>query len=56
MLKSILAIVLVLNQAPPEPPGISFQLDTSGPMRLSSIRDPSKVPAEVRIVSMLLTR
>ena len=36
--------------------GISFQLDTSGPMRLSSIRDPSNVPAEVRIVSMLLTR
>ena len=36
--------------------GISFQLDTSGPMRLSSVRDPSKVPTDIRIVSMLLTR
>ena len=36
--------------------GISFQLDTSGPTRLSSIRDPSKVPIDTRIVSMLLTR
>ena len=36
--------------------GISFGLDTSGPARLASIRDPSKVPADLRIVSMLLTR
>ena len=35
---------------------ISFQLDSSGPTRLSSIRDPSRMPADVRIVSMLLTR
>lgn len=36
--------------------GISFQLDTSGPTRLASIRDPSKVPSDIRIVSMLLSR
>lgn len=35
---------------------ISFQLDTSGPWALWSIRDPAQVPAGVRIVSMMLTR
>ena len=35
---------------------ISFQLDTSGPVSLWSIRDPEQVPAGVRIVSMMLTR
>jgi len=36
--------------------GISFQLDTSGPVRLWSIRDPAKIPSDVRIIGMLLTR
>ena len=36
--------------------GISFQLDTSGPLPLWSIRDPAQVPADVRIVSLMLTR
>jgi hypothetical protein len=36
--------------------GISFQLDTSGPGQLSSIRDPRQVPKHVRVVSMMLTR
>jgi hypothetical protein len=35
---------------------ISFQLDTSGSTALSSIRDPEKVPVDVRIVSLMLTR
>lgn len=35
---------------------ISFQLDTSGLAGLSSIRDPEKVPGNVRIVSLMLTR
>ena len=35
---------------------ISFQLDNSGPTPFWSIRDPSKVPVDIRIVSMLLTR
>lgn len=35
---------------------ISFQLDTSGPVSLWSIRDPERVPDSVRIVSMMLTR
>lgn len=35
---------------------ISFQLDTSGPTELWTIRDPAQVPAGVRIVSMMLTR
>jgi hypothetical protein len=35
---------------------ISVELDASGPMALSSIRDPEKVPAGVRIVSLMLTR
>ena len=34
----------------------SFQLDTSGPMKLWSIRDPQQVPATVRIMSIMLTR
>jgi hypothetical protein len=34
----------------------SFQLDTSGPVALWSIRDPEQVPADVRIVSLMLTR
>lgn len=36
--------------------GISFQLDTSGPVPLWSIRDPGQVPKDVRIVSLMLTR
>jgi len=36
--------------------GISFQLDTSGPQPLASLREPSRVPGDIRIVSMLLTR
>jgi hypothetical protein len=36
--------------------GASFQLDTSGPVNLSSIRDPQQVPATVRIVSIMLNR
>jgi hypothetical protein len=36
--------------------GISFQLDTSGPVRLWSIRDPAQIPPDVRITGMLLTR
>ena len=36
--------------------GISFQLDTSGPVQLWSIRDPAQVPPDVRIIGMLLTR
>jgi hypothetical protein len=35
---------------------ISFRLDTSGPAPLSSIRDPERVPVDVRIVSLMLTR
>ena len=34
---------------------ISFQLDTSGAAGLLSIRDPEKVPVDVRIVSLMLT-
>ena len=36
--------------------GISFQLDTSGSKPLWPIREPSRVPDGIRIVSMLLTR
>jgi len=36
--------------------GISFELDTSGPKPLWSIRDPGDVPKDVRIVGMMLTR
>jgi hypothetical protein len=36
--------------------GISFQLDTSGPVPLWSIREPGQVPNGVRVVSMMLTR
>lgn len=36
--------------------GISFQLDTSGPVQLWSIRDPAQVPPDTRIIGMLLTR
>lgn len=36
--------------------GISFQLDTSGPPPLWSIREPGQVPSGVRVVGMLLTR
>jgi len=36
--------------------GISFQLDTSGPIPLWSIREPDKVPGDVRVVRMMLTR
>jgi hypothetical protein len=35
---------------------ISFQLDNSGPTHLAALRDPAKVPPDVRIVGMLLTR
>jgi len=35
---------------------ISFELDNTGPTRLSAVRDPAKVPLDVRIVGMLLTR
>ena len=35
---------------------ISFQLDTSGPVALWSIRDPDRIPNGTRIVSMMLTR
>ena len=34
----------------------SFQLDTSGPVKLWSIRDPQQVPVTVRIVSIMLTK
>jgi hypothetical protein len=36
--------------------GTSFQLDTTGTVPLWSIRDTSKVPGTVRIVSMLVTQ
>lgn len=36
--------------------GISFQLDTSGPVQLWSIRDPARIPPDTRIMGMLLTR
>jgi hypothetical protein len=36
--------------------GISFQLDTSGDAPLRSSRDPARVPAGVRITSLLITR
>ncbi len=36
--------------------GISFQLDQTGQKDLWKIREPSKVPGEVRISSMLVTR
>jgi hypothetical protein len=36
--------------------GISFELDTSGAVPLWSIRDPARVPGNVRITGMLLTR
>jgi hypothetical protein len=36
--------------------GISFQLDTSGPVPLWEIREPTRVPKDVRVVSMMLTR
>jgi hypothetical protein len=36
--------------------GISFELDTSGPKPLWSIRDPGEVPKDVRVVGMMLTR
>ena len=36
--------------------GISFELDTSGPEPLWAVREPGKVPKDVRIVGMMLTR
>lgn len=36
--------------------GVSFELDTSGPRPLWSIRDPGEVPKDVRVVGMMLTR
>jgi len=36
--------------------GISFQLDTSGSVPLTPIRDPAQVPNGVRVISMMLTR
>ena len=36
--------------------GISFELETSGPKPLWSIRDPNEVPKDVRVVGMMLTR
>jgi hypothetical protein len=39
-----------------EPLGISFMLDVSGQPGLRSIRDPTSVPDDVRIIGMFLTR
>jgi hypothetical protein len=35
---------------------ISFQLDISSQVSLRSVRDPARVPPDIRIMSMLLTR
>jgi hypothetical protein len=39
-----------------EPLGISFMLDVSGRPGLRSIRDPTQVPDEVRVMGLFLTR